>query len=663
MALILYFPIIVSLFAIAFVFFLITKINKAPVAKDKAIAITAAIQEGAISYLKRQYKTVSMVALVLFFILLILMGWKIAVGFLLGAILSGLSGFVGMLVSTKTNTRVAEASKKGLAQGLDLSFKGGLVTGLLVVSLGLLAVSGYYYATGISGLIALGFGASLISVFARVGGGIYTKAADVGADLVGKVEKGIPEDDPRNPAVIADQVGDNVGDCAGMAADIFETYSVSMVATMILGGLLYPNSIQFVLLPLFLGSVSILTSIIGSFFVRLGKNKSIMGAMYKGVAVSIILSAVGFYPVISKMMAGQIVSALNLYLSCLVGLVIAAGMFVITEYYTSKKYMPVRSIAKASETGHATNIIRGIGLGMQSTAFPILLIAFGTIISFWLAGIYGVALAVVSMLSISGIVVGVDAYGPITDNAGGIAEMSGMPEEVRKITDALDAVGNTTKAVTKGYAIASAGLAALVLFSAYTQEVTNISGSVATFILSDPKVVAGLLIGGLLPYLFASFLMGAVGKTAGKVVEEVRRQFKTITGLMEGTAKPEYGKCVDIVTKAAIKEMMVPALIPVAAPILVGLFLGVEALGGLLIGATVTGLFVGISMTTGGAAWDNAKKYIEEGNHGGKGSFTHQAAVTGDTVGDPYKDTAGPAINPMIKVLNIVALLIVTFLV
>ena len=663
MALILYFPIIVSLFAIAFVFFLITKINKAPVAKDKAIAITAAIQEGAISYLKRQYKTVSMVALVLFFILLILMGWKIAVGFLLGAILSGLSGFVGMLVSTKTNTRVAEASKKGLAQGLDLSFKGGLVTGLLVVSLGLLAVSGYYYATGISGLIALGFGASLISVFVRVGGGIYTKAADVGADLVGKVEKGIPEDDPRNPAVIADQVGDNVGDCAGMAADIFETYSVSMVATMILGGLLYPNSIQFVLLPLFLGSVSILTSIIGSFFVRLGKNKSIMGAMYKGVAVSIILSAVGFYPVISKMMAGQIVSALNLYLSCLVGLVIAAGMFVITEYYTSKKYMPVRSIAKASETGHATNIIRGIGLGMQSTAFPILLIAFGTIISFWLAGIYGVALAVVSMLSISGIVVGVDAYGPITDNAGGIAEMSGMPEEVRKITDALDAVGNTTKAVTKGYAIASAGLAALVLFSAYTQEVTNISGSVATFILSDPKVVAGLLIGGLLPYLFASFLMGAVGKTAGKVVEEVRRQFKTITGLMEGTAKPEYGKCVDIVTKAAIKEMMVPALIPVAAPILVGLFLGVEALGGLLIGATVTGLFVGISMTTGGAAWDNAKKYIEEGNHGGKGSFTHQAAVTGDTVGDPYKDTAGPAINPMIKVLNIVALLIVTFLV
>ncbi len=663
--LITYFPIIVSLFAIAFVVYLVLQISKAPASRDKAVAITAAIQEGANSYMKRQYKTISIVALVLFIALWIFMTWQIAFGFLIGAVLSGLSGFIGMWVSTQTNTRVAKGAERGLGYALDLAFKGGLVTGLMVVSLGLLAVSGYYFATGLSGLVALGFGASLISMFARVGGGIYTKAADVGADLVGKVEKGIPEDDPRNPAVIADQVGDNVGDCAGMAADIFETYSIAVVATMILGALRYPRAEVFVLLPLFLGSISILTSIIGSFFVKLGKSKNIMGAMYKGLAVSTILSAILFYPLIANMMKGQDISVMNLYLSTLVGLVIAAGMFVITEYYTSTKYGPVKSIAKASETGHGTNVIRGLGLGMQSTAFPVLLIAFGTIISFQLAGIYGVALAVMAMLSLAGIVVGIDAFGPITDNAGGIAEMAGMPQDIREITDALDAVGNTTKAVTKGYAIASAGLAALVLFAAYSHEVVNLSGmaSAGVFALDNPKVIAGLLIGGLLPYLFASFLMGAVGKTAGKVVEEVRRQFREIKGLMEGTAKPEYGKCVDIVTKAAIKEMMIPALIPIVAPILVGVFLGVQALGGLLIGSIVTGLFVGISMTTGGAAWDNAKKYIEKGNYGGKGSFAHQAAVTGDTVGDPYKDTAGPAINPMIKVLNIVALLIVSFLV
>jgi len=668
-----YYPIIISLFAIAYVWFLVMQIRKAPVAGGKAVEITLAVQEGAMSYLKRQYKTISLVGIVLF-ILLFFMGWKIAIGFLIGAVLSGVSGFIGMIVSTQANTRVAESAKKGLARALDISFKGGLITGLMVVSLGLLAVSVYYLLTGMEGLVALGFGASLISVFARVGGGIYTKAADVGADLVGKVEKGIPEDDPRNPAVIADQVGDNVGDCAGMAADIFETYAVTTVATMILGGLLFPASPQFVLLPLVLGAVSILTSIVGSYFVKLGsptkifrknlggqETQSIMGAMYKGIAASVILSAIGFYPVILKLMAGQAIATNNLYFACLVGLAIAGGMFVITEYYTSKSYGPVKSIAKASETGHATNIIRGLGLGMQSTAMPVLLIAFGTIISFWFAGIYGVALAVMAMLSVSGIVVGVDAYGPITDNAGGIAEMSGMPEEVRKITDALDAVGNTTKAVTKGYAIASAGLAALVLFAAYSQE-ASINGAVS-FSLDNSKVIAGLLIGGLLPYLFASFLMGAVGKTAGKVVEEVRRQFKQIPGLMEGTGKPEYGKCVDIVTKSAIKEMLLPALIPILAPILVGVFLGVEALGGLLIGSIVTGLFVGISMTTGGAAWDNAKKYIEGGAYGGKGSFAQSAAVTGDTVGDPYKDTAGPAINPMIKVLNIVALLIIPFLV
>ncbi len=654
-----YLPIIISILSVGFVFYLIQEVNKKPAGDGKMKEIASAIREGAMSYLKRQYKAIGIVAVILF-VLLLFLGIKTAMGFLIGATLSGLSGYIGMIISTKANSRVAESAKTGLASALDLSFKGGLITGLLVVSLGLLAVSGFYLVTqDLKALVALGFGGSLISVFARLGGGIYTKAADVGADIVGKIEKGIPEDDPRNPAVIADQVGDNVGDCAGMAADIFETYTVTMVAAMLLGSFIYPGDVQFILLPMILGGISIITSIIGSYFVKLGKNENIMNALYKGLIASAVLSAVGFYPIISQLSTPN---NMSLYLCSLIGLAIAAGMIIITEYYTSKRFNPVKNIAKSSETGHATNIITGLAIGMQSTAAPIVLISLGTIISFWLAGIYGVALSVMAMLSLAGIIVGVDAYGPITDNAGGIAEMSNLSEDVRKVTDSLDAVGNTTKAVTKGYAIASAGLAALVLFSAYGQELIEF-GKQTSFLLDDPRVIVGLFVGGLLPYLFASMAMSAVSKAASGVVDEVRRQFKEISGLMEGTAKPEYGKAVDIVTKSAIKEMIVPALIPVLAPIIIGFTLGPEALGGLLIGSIITGLFVGISMTTGGAAWDNAKKYIEDGNFGGKGSFAHQAAVTGDTVGDPYKDTAGPAINPMIKVLNIVALLIVVFLV
>lgn len=654
----LYIPIVVSALTILFVAFLIQKINQNPSGSEKMIEIAKAVREGAISFLKRQYRTVAYVSVFLFFVLWIAFDLETAVAFLIGAALSGLSGYVGMMISTKANLKVAEAAKKGLAPALDLSFKGGLITGLLVVSLGLLATAGFYLITGnLKALVALGFGGSLISVFARIGGGIYTKAADVGADLVGKIEKGIPEDDPRNPAVIADQVGDNVGDCAGMAADIFETYTVTIIATMILGSLLHPHVSNYIFFPLLLGALSIITSVIGSFFVRLGRNKSIMGAMYKGIVASGIFSAVGFYFIVKSLF-----SSISYYFPLLIGLLVTAGMFAITEYYTSKKYDPVKSIASASQTGHATNVIRGLAIGMQSTALPIILIAFGIIISYAFGGIYGIALAATSMLSMAGIIVGVDAYGPITDNAGGIAEMSNLEEGVREVTDALDSVGNTTKAVTKGYAIASAGLAALVLFSAFSQELFE-KGANATFLLDSPKVIAGLFIGGLLPYLFASFAMSAVGKAAGGVVEEVRRQFKEIPGLMEGTARPQYGKAVDIVTKSAIREMIIPALIPIVFPILVGFILGIEALGGLLIGSIVTGLFVGISMTTGGAAWDNAKKYIEGGAFGGKGSAAHQAAVTGDTIGDPYKDTAGPAINPMIKVLNIVALLLVAFLI
>jgi K(+)-stimulated pyrophosphate-energized sodium pump len=661
-----YFVILVSVFSLLYTYFLVRKIQKAPDGEGKQIGISLAIKEGAKSYLGRQYKTIAIVGTALFILLLVTFGLNTGMGFLVGAIASGISGYVGMMISTTTNVKVTQAAKKGLKEALSLSFQGGSVTGFLVVGLGLLSVAGFYFITkDLKALVALGFGGSLISVFARLGGGIYTKAADVGADLVGKVEKGIPEDDPRNPAVIADQVGDNVGDCAGMAADLFETYAITTIATMILGNLIFPNNSFLVLLPLILGAVSILGSIIGTFFVKLGKSDNIMGALYKGLIASGILSAIGFYFVINQVsVSDPSFSKIRLYFASLVGLVVAGGMFLITEYFTAKNHEPVLSIAKASQSGHGTNVITGLAVGMKSTALPVLLIVAGILISYKLAspnGIYGVAIAATSMLSLAGIIVAVDSYGPITDNAGGIAEMAGLDDNVRKVTDALDAVGNTTKAVTKGYAIASAGLAAIVLFSSYAQEL----GEYGTydFGINNANVVAGLLIGGLLPYLFASYAMSAVGRAASKVVDEVRRQFKEIKGLMEGEAKPEYGKCVDIVTKAAIKEMLLPTLIPILSVILVGFVLGPEALGGLLIGSIVTGIFVAISMTSGGAAWDNAKKYIEEGNFGGKGSFAHQAAVTGDTVGDPYKDTAGPAINPMIKVLNIVALLIVGFLV
>ena len=658
------FAIISSVIAIVYGLLLTRNILKKSEGSERMKEIASAIQQGAKAYLNRQYKTIAVIAVILFVILWVILGVTTAIGFLVGAFLSALAGYIGMNVSVRANVRTTEAAKHGLKSALDLAVKGGSVTGFLVVGLALLGVTVFYQITGdVKSLIGLGFGASLISVFARLGGGIFTKAADVGADLVGKVEAGIPEDDPRNPAVIADNVGDNVGDCAGMAADLFETYAVTSVATMLLGSLIFKSFGPALVYPLALGAIAIICSIIGSWFIKLGKSNNIMNALYKGLAASGILAAIAFYPLTNWIMKGNgLYSVMDLFICALVGLGVTAALVMITEYYTSTKYKPVKSIANASVSGHGTNVIQGLAISMKSTAWPLIAIVAGILVTYHFAGLYGIAVAAMSMLSMTGIIVAIDSYGPITDNAGGIAEMAELPESVRDVTDPLDAVGNTTKAVTKGYAIGSAGLAALVLFSSYTQEFANLGKSLV-FELGDPMVIVGLFIGGLLPYYFGALCMEAVGKTAGKVVEEVRRQFREITGIMEGKAKPDYAKCVDIVTGAAIKQMIVPALIPVAVPILVGFILGPVALGGLLVGSIITGLFVAISMTSGGGAWDNAKKYIEKGNHGGKGSNAHKAAVTGDTVGDPYKDTAGPAINPMIKILNIVALLIVGLLV